>query len=48
MRPAWNCPVESPPSLAGATADFVEFFVARGLLDRRLRPDELLEPRFIE
>lgn len=35
-------------SLSQATQDFVEFFVSRGLLGRRLKPEELLDARFIE
>jgi len=38
----------SPGSLRSATTEFVEFFISRGTLGRRLGPEEILDPRFIE
>ncbi len=36
------------PSLKAATSEFVEFFITRGTLGRRLTPEDLLDPQFIE
>jgi NitT/TauT family transport system substrate-binding protein len=36
------------PGLGAAIHEFVEYFLARGMLGRRLRPEDILEPRFLE